>query len=304
MGRLWAIAIPQSALSKRANLDALANWCNNMVIGTNFIVIASSTLTKQSLLGLRKRLAQRIKKEIEHIDVCCGSFDLGYFRCINTGKKDMLEIEQGYFRLKTPQTTLGDNVSWGEWVVDVDLGERRIGKFQPPAFTGISRLLADNPPDWHTRTYGLMARLDGPRISYRVRQSQETLSGVIPGDDAVFTSLVESKGYRGVTTDKCRYARGVIRLIGGQEELHIWRDAGVRDLFYRMSTTTECYTPREMMSLLKPGRERLDQSYSMIQNLAQRQSFLRGYKIHCPACDLTRWYEIANIMETMSCADV
>jgi hypothetical protein len=302
LGRLWTIAVPQSALSKKANIEALVGWCNETVIGTDFIVLASSTLAKSVLLGLKRKLAPRLKKAIKHVDVCCGSFDLSSIRTVNTRNKETLQLEQGTFRIKTPLTTLGDQVQFGEWVVDVELGEGRIGNFRPPAFRGLSRLLADNPPDWHVGAYGLMARLDGSRVSYRVRQSQEKLSGVIPSDDSVFISLLKSKGYQARTTDKCRYARGLIRLIGGQEELVIWRDVDVRDLFYRMSYGRECFTPREMMAFLKPGREKLDESFSMIANLALRQIFLRGYKIHCPTCDLTRWYEISDMTETMRCA--
>ncbi len=302
LGRLWAVAVPQAALSKKANVEALANWCNEVVIGTNFVVLASATLSKSVLLGLRKKLAPRLKKEIEHLDVCCGSFDLGSIRTVNTSNRDTLQVEQGSFRIKMPLTTLGSQVQFGEWVVDVELGERRIASFRPPSFSGLGRLLADDLPGWHVRNYGLMVRLDDARISYRVRQSQETLSGVIPTDDAIFISLLKCKGYQAVTTDKCRYARGLIRLIGGQEELAIWRDVGVRDLFYRLSYGRECYTPGEMLALLKPNRQKIDESYSMIANLALRQIFLRGYKIHCPACDLTRWYEISDLKETMSCA--
>jgi hypothetical protein len=302
MGRLWAVAIPHTAVSKRANLEVLADWCNEIVVGTNFAVLASATLSKSVLLRLRKRLLPLLKKDIEHLDVCWGSFDLGTIRTTDTSEKDTLQLEQGAFRLKIPRTTLGDQVRWGEWVVDVELSERRIGKFELPSFSGASRLLSDNPPDWQVRNYGLMARLDSARISYRVRQSQAKLSGVIPTDDAVFSALVKSKGYHGATTDKCRYVRGLIQLIGGLDELTIWRDANVSDLFYRMSSARECHTPREMMTVLKPGRDRHDESYSMIKNLALRQIFLRGYKIHCPACDLTRWYETSRITETMSCA--
>ncbi len=302
LGRLWTIAVPRSALSTKAPVETLAAWCNEIVIGTNFIVLASSTLAKSVLLGLRKKLAPQLKKEIEHVDVCCGSFDLSSIRTVNTRNRDTLQLEQGSFRIKTPLTTLGNQVQFGEWVVDVEVGERRIGSFRPPPFSGLARLLADNPPDWHVRSYGLMARFDDARISYRVRNSQEIFRGVIPSDDEIFISLLQSKGFQAVTTDKCRYARGLIRLIGGQEELVIWRDAGVRDLFYRMSSGRESYTPREMMTQLKPGRDKLDESYSLISNLALRKIFFRGYKVHCPACDLTRWYEISEIAETIGCA--
>ena len=98
MGRLWAVAIPHTAVSKRANLEALADWCNEIVGGTNFAVLASATLSKSVLLRLRKRLLPLLKKDIEHLDVCWGSFDLGTIRTTNTSEKDTLQLEQGAFR--------------------------------------------------------------------------------------------------------------------------------------------------------------------------------------------------------------
>ena len=55
------------------------------------------------------------------------------------------------------------------------------------------------------------------------------------------------------------------------------------------------------MSVLKAGHDGRDQTESMIADLTLRRIFLRGYKLRCPACDLTRWYEASDISESMPC---
>lgn len=105
-----------------------------------------------------------------------------------------------------------------------------------------------------------------------------------------------------MTTDKNRYVRGLFGLVESVDQMTIWRDGGVRELFFRMSNRDVSYTPQEMMAILRPGRDNLDKSYSMIADLALRRVFLRGYKLRCPACDLTGWYEVPEISESMACS--
>jgi hypothetical protein len=40
----------------------------------------------------------------------------------------------------------------------------------------------------------------------------------------------------------------------------------------------------------------------LVQDLARDGVFLRGYTIQCPACDLTQWYPLDALSETMACA--
>jgi hypothetical protein len=303
LGRNWTVVIPASALRKEDAVRTLAEWCNDAVLGTNYIVLASATLSKQRLLGFKKRLSPYLRSGIEQIDVWFDRFRINPIRVYEAESREEITFEDGRFRMKAPVPSFSEEIRNGEWVVDLRLGEgsrRKTSSFQPPIYQKLSALLSGNPLDWMVGGSGLSARMAGGHISYLVREGQEFLTGTVPSDDEVFGSLFESKRYRVTQTDKCRYARGVTNLLGGLQELKIWRNAGVRDLFYEMRDGAS-YKPQEMMGWLRPGAA-TDQAYSMITDLALRKVFLRGYKIQCPTCDLARWYPIADLAETMPCA--
>lgn len=305
LGRTWTVVLPASALTRERDARALAEWCNGAVLGTNYIVLASATLGRRRLMGLKKRLSPHLKSGIEHVDVWFGGFGVSPIRVFDTESSEELMFEEGEFRLKAPTPSFVEQIRDGEWVVDVRLGEGKRhapSSFLPPAFNGLSALLSGNPPDWAIRVGGLSARMAGGRVSYLIRHGREVLTGKIPSDEEVFTSLFDNNRYRVTQTDKCRYARGVAGLVGGLEELKIWRRAEVRDLFYAMRDGRSSYTPKEMMQWLRPKRGEAEQSYSMVTDLALKKVFLRGYKLQCPACDLTRWYPAAEFAEAMPCA--
>jgi Holliday junction resolvase len=305
LGRTWTVALPASVLRRERDVRALAEWCNGAVLGTNYIVLASATLGRRRLLGLRKRLSPHLKSGVEHVDIWFDGFRVSPIRVFDTESSEDLMFEDGQFRLKAPTPSFAEQIRDGEWVVDVRLGEGKRhapSSFLPPTFKGLSALLSGNPPDWAIRGGGLSARMAGGRISYLVRHGREFLTGNIPSDEEVFTALFDSKRYRFAQTDKCRYARGVTGLAGGLQELKIWRRAEVRDLFYAMRDGRSSYTPKEMMQWLRPKRGEAEQYYSMVTDLALKKVFLRGYKLRCPACDLTRWYPAAEFGESMPCA--
>lgn len=305
LGRTWTVVLPASALRGERDIRALAEWCNGGVLGTNYIVLASATLGKRRLLGLKKRLSPHLKSGVEHVDIWFDGFRVSPIRVFDTESSEDLVFEDGQFRLKAPAPSFAEQIREGEWVVDVRLGEGKRhapSSFLPPIFQGLSALLSGSPPDWAVRAGGLSARMAGGRISYLVRHGREFLTGNIPSDEEVFTALFDSKRYRVAQTDKCRYARGVAGLVGGLQKLKIWRSAEVRDLFYAMRDGRSSYTPKEMMRMLRPQPSEAEQSYSMVTDLALKKVFLRGYKLRCPACDLTRWYPAADLAESMACA--
>jgi Holliday junction resolvase len=296
LGRLWTVVLPASSLRTERSVRALAEWCNEAVIGTNYIVLASATISKQRLLGLKKRFKPHLKSGVEHVDVWFDGFNMSPIRVFETESREELVFEDRQFKLKTPEPSFADQIRNGEWVVDISLGEggrHMSSNFLPPDHPGLGALLS--------RDYGTSARMAVGHISYLVREGQAFITGTVPSDDEVFGSLFESKGYSVAQTDKCRYARGVTGLLGGLGELKIWRSRGVRDLFYEMRDGTSSYTPKEMMMWLKPGSE-LGKAYSMVTGLALKKVFLRGYKLQCPTCDLTRWYAVTDLAETMPCA--
>jgi hypothetical protein len=304
LGRTRVVILPAAALKEERNVRALADWCSEAVIGTNYMTLASATLGKQRLLNLRKRLKPYLNGVIRHVDVWFDGFGMKPLRVFDTEGREELIFEDRQFRLKIPEPRFADQIRNGEWVVDVRLGDgsrHKSSSFLPPIYPGLSALLSGNPEGWAVRMGGLSVRMALDRTSYRVRHGQEILTATLPSDEDVFVALFESKRYRAVQTDKCRYARGVTGLIGGLEGLRIWRGGGVRDLFYAMHDGTTSYTPREMMTFLKPGRDATGQAYSMVTDLALKNVFLRGYKIQCPVCDLARWYAVSDFAETMPC---
>jgi hypothetical protein len=153
------------------------------------------------------------------------------------------------------------------------------------------------------KTSQLHVRLAGDRLSHRVNRQSDFIEGTLPTSNDIFESLLRSKEYQVRTTDKCRYAEGLSNLIGGLEELKIWRDQGTRDLFYKMQYGA-VYTPQEMLSFMKLSSK--SKAYqlaaAMLTDLSVKGILLRGYKIQCPVCDLTRWYGVAEITEVMQCA--
>lgn len=305
LGRIWTIVLPASALRRERNVQALAKWCDGVVLGTNYITLASATLGRRRLLGIKKRLAAHLTGRVEHVDIWFDDFRINPIRVYETESSEELRFEDRRYRLKTPAPSFAEHIRDGEWVIDVRMDEGGSGArstFLPPTYSGLTALLSGNPPDWVVKSRGFSARMSAGQISNLVCAEQEFLRGKLPSDDEIFSSLFDNKRYRATQTDKCRYARGVTSLIGGLEELKIWREGGVRDLFYAMKDGRSSYTPKEMMGWLRPKSDSSDKAHSMVTDLALKKVFLRGYKLQCPACDLTRWYPVSDLAETMPCA--
>ena len=299
------LLLPCSVLADRSNVIALAEFCNKTVVGSNFMFLASASLSKQRLLTIRKHLKFHLDQRIQFVDLWFSDFITNPIRVYET--KDIKEIsyKDREFRLKVPYPRFAEHLRGGEWVVDMELeDEGRLSEgFLPPKYYGLTPLLSGNPEELFVGGYGYFVRFANEQVSYRVNYRRKFVTGKIPTDREVFDSLLRSKGYEVKTTDKNRYFQGIASLARGLDELKILRERGVRDLFYEMKVG-KSYTPKEMMTWLKPGstsREK-DQAHSMISELALKKLFLRGYKIHCPACDLSRWYAVTDIGETMSCA--
>ena len=106
----------------------------------------------------------------------------------------------------------------------------------------------------------------------------------------------------GAPTDKSRYTRSLIDLLGGLENVKIWQSTGFRELFERMSAGRDSYTVKEMVGLVRLTAGSVDRVFETVGDLALKRVFLRGYELQCPFCDLTQWYEMAGVKESMACA--
>lgn len=301
------LLLPIDMLRSRNNLQALADWCNKNVRGTNHLTLASATVNKRRMVRLRDRFKKLLDGRFQFVDVWYTAFSIGQFLAYETQSREEIVIEDRAFSLRKPLPSLGERVRSGmEWVVDVDLrGFPRLGQgYIPPRYPRLNHLLAGEPPNIALQLgRGYWLRLAQNRLAFRVgRSRQEYIRARLPEEERLFVSLLSNKGYHSHTTDKCRYTRGIIRLLG-YKDAEILREAGLRDLLCAMQGG-RVYTPSEMKQFLKPGGKvsQHQRVGELVADLALKGVFLRGYNIRCPACDLRRWYSVHDVAESMECA--
>ena len=301
------LLLPIDALRSQRNLRALANWCNESIRGTNHLTLVSATVNKRRLVRLRDRLKALLKEQFEVVNVWHANFSISQFQAYETESREEIVAENRVFAFKSPVPTFGERTRSGmEWVVDVDFRERaRPGRgYIPPRYSKLNCLLAGERPETALQLrHGYRMRLAQGRIAFRVGRSTEYIRARLPKDEQLFTSLIRGKGYRCRTTDKCRYTRGIIGLLGQYRDADILRDVGLRELLHAMRNG-EAYTFSEMKRSLRPGSNASQHQRigELVADLALKKIFLRGYNIQCPACDLRRWYPIHDVVETMNCA--
>lgn len=298
------IGLPIDLLRSRSNLRVLARWCNENVQRANYINLVSATVSRRRLLGLRDRLKPLLCGRIQLVHIWHDRFGIEKFRAFESEYPREATVQDGEFKLAVPRLSLSDVTRSGDqWVLDVDFADRlgsRLG-YVPPRFGGLNRLLFGQPSNLgFPAPDNSPARVAHSRLSYRVANRTQYLHAYLPTAEELFVSLLERKGYRSSTTDKCRYITGISNLLGGYPEADILRDGGVLQLLECMCRSG-AHTADQMKQVLKPGQSATDVS-ELAQDLARDGVFLRGYTIQCPACDLTQWYPVLALSETMACA--
>ena len=298
------IGLPIDLLRSRSNLKVLADWCNENAHRANYINLVSATVGRRRLLRLRDRLKPLLSARLELVQIWHDHFRIDKFRAFESEHAREATVEDSEFRLPVPRLRLSDVTRFGDqWVVDVDFADRsrsRLG-YVPPRFGGLNHLLYGQPSDLgFPAPHNRPARVAHSRLSYRVGERTEYLHAYLPAAEELFVSLLERKGYRCSTTDKCHYVTGIINLLGGYSKADTLQDDGVRELLESMCRSG-ALTPDGMRQVLKPGVSASDVG-ELVQALARDGVFLRGYRIQCPACDLTQWYPLRALSETMACA--
>lgn len=302
-----SLLLPIEILKGSPNLRTLAEWCNENVRSTNHLNLVSPGVNKRRLVRLRDRLKPLLDNRFAGLDIWHAGFGISRFRAYETKQPQEVRIENRVFSLVRPAPIFGDEIRGnGEWVVDIDFRDRRrLGRgYIPPRYPRLSHLLSGEPSGLtHQASRGYSTRLAHDWLSFRVKRSTEHVKAQLPREEDLFASLLDCRGYSSHTTDKCRYTRGIIKLLGEYSDAHILRDSSVRELLYAMARG-EAYSIGEMKSFLRPGAEesRHQEVDQLISDLALSGVFLRGYRILCPACDLTRWYRMHDVSETMQCA--
>ncbi len=306
LGRERVFILPSTLLRSEQDIQFLGKWCNESAGDTNHITLASATLGRRRLLDLRSRLLPHLNSRIEHVDIWFSNFLLGGLGVHGKQEKQEINFSDGDYRFKALPLPFVEQLHDGTWVVDMQLEGEGIAPtgFWPPKSVEIDRLLSGRPSVLSIDlSRGISTRIANGQLSRRTRRDKEYLSGKLPTEEEVFKALLEGKGYQAAATDKCRYVRGVTDLSGGLQNLGIWRDPKVRNMFLEMGKGGT-FTVNRMMQILRPGDDdaKRDAYRQMIADLTLEGVFLRGYQIRCPACDLTRWYATDVIEEEMPCA--
>lgn len=298
------VALPIDMLRSPSNLRALAAWCNEKVERTNYVNLVSVGVSRRRLVRLRDRLRPLLGGRIQFVNVWYDRFWVPRFRAHEGEQSREVTIEDIAFRLAVPQPRFSDSAGRTDrWVVDVDFAHRLVPilGYVPPRFVGLNHLLLAEPSYLDSPPLDRCpARPAHAGLSYRAGPATEHIRGRLPSAEKLFVSFLEGKGYRSSTTDKCRYVTGIARLLGGHAAAALLKDEAVQQLFERMCRSGP-HTIGRMTEILKPGDSR-DSVNELAQSLARNGVLLRGYTIRCPACDLTQWYALDAVSETMNCA--
>ena len=298
------VALPSQALQDDEAVRALAQWCNEHFEGTNALTLASASLGLERLLSFRDRLRVLLSDRFLY-DVWYEDFSFPRFRLReDEHHSEVYPVGRSlYMRLPKP--------TWREyerglmqWAVDVDLeGPSATGQgYVPPKYPRLNELLAEGTDRrWRGRYF---LRTSHDRLSLRVTANADHVCINLPDDERLFVDILRSKGYTAATTDKCRYAAAIMKLLADHRAAGRSRDPGVRHLLRQMRTHNAALTLGEMASHLRQGQTAMPpgQIEEFIADLALNGVLLRGYDLHCPNCDLRRWYAVAEIGENTECA--
>ena len=302
--------LPISAFRRKNAIADLAAYCKKYVLGTDFVVLASASVNKRTLASLKEKLKyELLGSKIRHIDIKYSNFVTGKSRVYEKARREEVSVEEEYFKIRDTVPDIEDFSTYAhnaKWVTDVQFqaeGKRPSG-FLPPKFPGISELLSGNPdPLLVEINRGYSARLANGHMSYRVSVRPNETVGYIPTEDELFNSLIKSRNFVSINSEKSKYVQGIIGLLGTLNDTLWLRKLEPRSLLRQM-VSQKAYTISEIKSILKPGKKQsdIDAMYGLLSDLTRKGVFFRGMKIRCPACDLTRWYSLNSVDEKMHCA--
>ncbi|MBZ0305132.1 MAG: hypothetical protein K8I82_03600 [Anaerolineae bacterium] len=112
---------------------------------------------------------------------------------------------------------------------------------------------------------------------------------------------LQQAGYQVSRDSKGNYYQGMLKLAGDLKALDFLRNETILRLFTNAQVRKGiAYTFGEIKAIALP-RQQMEKFAHLVQELASRQIFIRGYVLHCPICDLELWYPLTDIHEQMRC---
>ncbi len=122
-----------------------------------------------------------------------------------------------------------------------------------------------------------------------------------PPDNSRLFERFQAHGYALHPDPKGRFIQGMVALMGGIDGFTLLYDDPIRRLFANAQVRKgTAHTFRELLGIVKP-RDQHDRFAAQFHDLVLRGVFFRGYRLACPACDLTTWYALADVQEKIVC---
>lgn len=112
---------------------------------------------------------------------------------------------------------------------------------------------------------------------------------------------LEQVGYAAELRPKSRYMKGLVPLLGGQYTLNLLQNEDIIRLFSNAQIRKgRAYSLKQLIQIANPNDE-TPRFIQQIATLAASSTFIRGYRLQCPTCDLDTWYALDTIAEQVTC---
>lgn len=122
-----------------------------------------------------------------------------------------------------------------------------------------------------------------------------------PPDHSRLFQRFQAHGYALQPDPKGRFIQGMVALMGGIDGFTLLYHDPIRRLFANAQVRKgTAHTFKELLGIVKP-RDQHDHFASQFHDLVLQGVFFRGYRLACPACDLTTWYGLADVQEQIVC---
>lgn len=113
--------------------------------------------------------------------------------------------------------------------------------------------------------------------------------------------LIENAGYKADLSARSRYMKGLVPLLGGQFTLDMLKHEDILRLFSNAQIRKgQSYSLKQLAQIANPQDE-TERFMEQMRTLAGSSTFIRGYRLQCPTCDLDTWYALDDVAEMVVC---
>ena len=113
--------------------------------------------------------------------------------------------------------------------------------------------------------------------------------------------LIENAGYHAELSARSRYMKGLVPLLGGQFTLDMLKHDDILRLFSNAQIRKgQSYNLKQLAQIANP-QDDTARFMEQMRTLAGSSTFIRGYRLQCPTCDLDTWYALDEVAEMVMC---